>query len=398
MPVLLGRATDWCESHELLETAIGYAQELGDVDRVARLVERCAQPAHQSGRVATAVRWLDWLEERDARDRNAAVAVLGALIAAVRGRPAEAERWADVAQHASYRGKLYDGSSSLDSWLALLNAMLCREGLAKMRTDAELAVRTLSRGSQFWPTAVVLAAIARLLAGEVDQADDLLADATEAGLELGVPEPAGVALAERAVIALGRGAWVQAEEFADRALVITRRSRIEDYPTTALAYATGGRVALHLGDVSRADALLVRAQRLRPELTHALPHLSIQTRLELARAYLTVADSGGARTMLREIDTLLRRRPDLGTLVSEAEELRSSMKEMHAHAPGASTITAAELRVIPYLGTHLSFREIGERLYLSRHTVKSHAMAVYRKLDVTSRTAAVERGRGLGLL
>jgi LuxR family transcriptional regulator, maltose regulon positive regulatory protein len=41
--------------------------------------------------------------------------------------------------------------------------------------------------------------------------------------------------------------------------------------------------------------------------------------------------------------------------------------------------------------------ETGERLYLSRHTVKSQAMAIDRKLNVTSRNDAVERARELGL-
>ena len=54
--------------------------------------------------------------------------------------------------------------------------------------------------------------------------------------------------------------------------------------------------------------------------------------------------------------------------------------------------------MLPFLATHLSFREIGERLFLSRHTIKSHAMAIYRKLSVTSRTDAVERAGALGLL
>ena len=102
--------------------------------------------------------------------------------------------------------------------------------------------------------------------------------------------------------------------------------------------------------------------------------------------------------MLREIDALIRRRPDLGVLVSGAVELRATLTDMRVQAPQASTLTAAELRMVPYLATHLSFPEIGQRLYLSRHTVKSHAIAVYRKLDVTSRTAAVERARDLGLL
>jgi LuxR family maltose regulon positive regulatory protein len=102
--------------------------------------------------------------------------------------------------------------------------------------------------------------------------------------------------------------------------------------------------------------------------------------------------------MVREVDSILRRQPDLGRLPADVEELRLSLKTMHAHAPGASTLTAAELRVLPLLTTHLSFREIGDRVYLSRHTVKSHATAIYRKLNVASRDGAVQRARELGLL
>ena len=102
--------------------------------------------------------------------------------------------------------------------------------------------------------------------------------------------------------------------------------------------------------------------------------------------------------MLREIEPILRRRPDLGRLPAEIEDLRASLKTMRAKAPGASTLTAAELHVLPYLATHLTFPEIGDRLYLSRHTVKSHAMAIYRKLNVTSRNDTVERAHELGLL
>ena len=398
VPRLLARAADWCEANGQPEAAIGYAQEAGDVDRVARLAEFCAQPAYQSGRVATAERWLAWLEAHGALERNAAVAVLGALVAAVQGRPAEAERWADAAERGSYDHTLPDGSPSIDSWLALLSAIRCRRGLTGMRADAELAVGTLARRSQFWPTALLLVGVSQALAGEVDQADDKLADVADAGLELGAPEPAALALGERASLAIGRGAWVEAEELMDRALRVIRRSRIAEYPTSAFAYALAARVALHRGEASRAQELLAQAQRLRPRLTHALPHIAIQTRLQLARAYLTIADAEGARTLLREVDALLRRQPDLGTPASEAEELRTTLKAMRANAPGASTLTTAELGLIPYLGTHLTFREIAERLYLSRHTVKSHAMAVYRKLNVTSRSGAVERARDLGLL
>jgi LuxR family transcriptional regulator, maltose regulon positive regulatory protein len=53
--------------------------------------------------------------------------------------------------------------------------------------------------------------------------------------------------------------------------------------------------------------------------------------------------------------------------------------------------------VLPLLATHLSFREIGERLHLSPHTVKTQAMSIYRKLGVSSRSQAVQRAQQLGL-
>lgn len=267
-----------------------------------------------------------------------------------------------------------------------------------MRADAEHALATLARGSQFRPSALIALAMAHWLAGELDQADDLFADAAEEGLQLGVAASATAALSERALIASARGAWVAAGELTDQALGVMRQSRSEEYPSSALTYAVAARVALHRGDSAACQELLTRAQRMRLRLTHAMAYFAVQTRLELARAYLTLADAGGAATMLREIDTISRRRPDLGALPAQADQLRSSLTTLATHAPGASTLTEAELRLLPYLTTHLSFREIGERLYLSRHTVKSHAMSIYRKLNVASRNAAVDRARELTLL
>ena len=61
-------------------------------------------------------------------------------------------------------------------------------------------------------------------------------------------------------------------------------------------------------------------------------------------------------------------------------------------------LSPAELRVLSYLPTHLNFSEIAAELFVSRNTVKSHAIAIYRKLGVSSRSAAVARARDYGLL
>jgi LuxR family maltose regulon positive regulatory protein len=61
-------------------------------------------------------------------------------------------------------------------------------------------------------------------------------------------------------------------------------------------------------------------------------------------------------------------------------------------------LTPKELQVLRLLATQLSRREIGQQLYVSLNTVKTHQRALYRKLRVEHRNAAVRRGRELGLL
>jgi len=122
-------------------------------------------------------------------------------------------------------------------------------------------------------------------------------------------------------------------------------------------------------------------------------------RIELTRVHLALTDIAGARTLMREIDELLERRPDLGTLVGQARALRAQLSaDLASSIPGPSCLTGAELRVLPMLTTHLSLPEIGAELFLSPHTVKSQAISIYRKLGTCSRSQAVTRSRELGLL
>jgi LuxR family maltose regulon positive regulatory protein len=65
---------------------------------------------------------------------------------------------------------------------------------------------------------------------------------------------------------------------------------------------------------------------------------------------------------------------------------------------GPSTLTTAELRVLRFLPSHLSFREIAALLHVAANTVKTQAHAVYRKLDASSRSEAVTRARDIGLI
>ena len=69
-----------------------------------------------------------------------------------------------------------------------------------------------------------------------------------------------------------------------------------------------------------------------------------------------------------------------------------------ADARRLEALTNGETRVLHYLPTNLSAREIADELYLSVNTVKTHQRHLYEKLGARSRTQAVEQARALGLL
>ncbi len=174
---------------------------------------------------------------------------------------------------------------------------------------------------------------------------------------------------------------------------------MEDYPPVTILHAAAARIALHQADRPRVIAELTWAQRLRPGLIYALPHLAVQARIELARCHLALSDFAAARILLREAEEVLTRNPGLGVFAVQAGDLRAELSRARgSSAPGASALTVAELRLLPMLSTHLSFPEIAGEMFLSPNTVKSQAMSIYRKLGATSRSQAITRSRELGLL
>ena len=390
------RAAAWFEANALPEAAIGHAQAAGDYDRVARLILELQQPVWASGRFETVRRWMDWIRDITSAEHYGAIAAHGSLIFALLGQPGEAERWAAAAERASPAGVLPDGST-MQATLAYLRANLCRDGLAEMRRDARIAWQGLSPDSPYRATMLYTEGMSYLLEGNPARAEPVLARALDLATHAGSLPVAGLILAQQCGVAAERNDWSEITTLAKRAVTIVEDGRLGDYWTSALVYAWASRAALHDGDVSRARFYLGRASRLRPLLTYALPVVSVQALLEMARCYVTLADPEGAAAVLTQIHAILQQRPDLGVLPALAGRLQAGLATTNAGAVSASSLTAAELRLLPLLSTHLSYQEIGERLYISKNTVKTQAYSAYRKLGVSSRSEAVARMRELGL-
>jgi LuxR family transcriptional regulator, maltose regulon positive regulatory protein len=399
IPGLNARGTRWFEAHGDMESALDAAAGCGDVDRVARILATIALPVMSTGRAGALTGWLEDFPGRNDLTRHPGVAAVGAWVHAVRGDAVEAHRWLRAAEEGAPDAEMPDGCLSARPWAAVVRAAMCDHGAQRMLDDAESALVDLPADSRWHPIAAVLRGAALTLLGEVEEADVVLADVVRAAGWAGATDVQTIALGQRAMLAAACGDHDTAETLAEEGRELVYAERLDTYTTSAAGLASAARGGLRRCRWDNARADLQVAERLTGELGDTLPWFAVQTRMELARAHLTLRDVDGAAAHLHEAMEILERRPRMGVLERQADALRDEIARCReAGESTGSGLTAAELRLLPLLATHLSFREIGARLFLSRNTIKTQAISVYRKLGVSSRSTAVERAAEIGLV
>jgi LuxR family transcriptional regulator, maltose regulon positive regulatory protein len=399
IPVLRRRAAAWCLASDLPEDALEYSILAGDADTVARLLQTLWSPVYRKGRIATLQRWFGWLEDRGGIEAYPLNVMNAAFLAEKTGHPVQAERWADAVDRWQYQDASPPSDAYTEAMAATLRAILCRRGAEQMRADADEAARKFAAANFMTGVTSLLQGMARVLCGDFDGGDAFFAEALSVGEERRAPDIIAVTLCQRSLVAMARDQWDQAGALASRAAAHLSQAGVEESYAAALTSAVQARVAVHRGDVPAARRELTNALRLRPLMTYAHPHWAVQARIALIRVHLVLNDLTGARTIMREIAEILQRRPDLGTLAGEARELHTRLAaERSSTIAGASALTAAELRLLPMLSTHLQLHEIAAEMYLSPHTIRAQGKSIYRKLGASSRSQAVARARELGLL
>ncbi len=195
------------------------------------------------------------------------------------------------------------------------------------------------------------------------------------------------------------GASEEAAALSDRAVRLLATPLGKDASATAVSLAIASlidaRAGRHEDAVARRDAGRLKLAG----FDRSAPWFGILGLISLIRTSLLLDDAPAALEMLDELDAKMQRQGRATPLARHIDGLRAAVHGASgAFAERAWALTAAELRVVQYLPTNLSLADIAARLYVSRNTVKSHAAAIYRKLDTTSRSDAVERARAAGLI
>ena len=279
-----------------------------------------------------------------------------------------------------------------------LRASLARDGLAQMARDAGAGFRMEPDEGPWRSYCRFLEGASCHLRGETTRARALLEEGVEQAGRV-APSVHALCLAQLALLSLEEAAPVRGLMLARRARAVVEEWGLRSYGSAALVYAACALALAQSELIDEAHDNVLEARRVLAETVDASAWFAVQARVVVAEAGVLTGDDSAAREALGEAERFLGRLGDAPILRDRFEQLGRRVQPVREGDRAClSSITAAEARILRLLPTHHSFREIGELLFLSRFTVKSHAHSLYRKLGVSSRSEAVERSRQLRLL
>lgn len=386
------RASAWHEARGQPQEAIGHAVAAGDAGRVSRLVWVSLPRVHGSGSLASLQSWLDALpEERIVAHPPLATALAWCCLEA--GDAVSAERYRVAA------GKGWWGSTSGEAARAALRAVLGEHGVTRMGDDASLGRAVAPPGGPWRDVCCLLEGIAARLQGEGERARSRLQEAARLAAGRHAPEVLAPSLAQLALLAVADGDAGSAHALARQARGIVATEGVSGHTGLIQVHAAAALALASRGQVAESRSEIDDAKRLLSAPGCAPAWLETDARIALANASLLTGDASEARALIRDAGYVLARTPDSGMLTQELDASRRRADDFRrVGVLGPSALTQAELRILRLLPTHLSYHEIGQQLQRSQYTVKSQALAAFRKLDVSSRSEAVQRARSLGLI
>jgi len=390
-----GRASRWYEEHGEPNAAVMAAARSGDLDRVERLVVAYFPAFGTSGRLASIDRWIGLFDHDDAMKRPLLMVVAGSA-KWIAGDGASAAQWLALVDAAVTANRPEAGPGwSPPVARALLRANIGVLPAAEMAEDARYVHEHLEPGADWRPIGCVLHGTAAFMLGDDVTAERMFRESAFGAAAR--PLVKAYALALLAVVSIERGDWDAAIEAADEGRLTGRD--LDAVPAMCLVNAVISAVAARRGDT---DGALERGQLARRQLASfdgISPWFNLQTRIALARSMVMTGQQAEAQTLLQEVDAILEHVPDAVAVRDQVAELRRSSSTRQSSAShGPSSLTTAELRVLQHLPTHLSIAEIAERLFVSRNTVKSQTISIYRKLGTSSRSGAVDIARDAQLM
>jgi LuxR family maltose regulon positive regulatory protein len=397
-PELHLRASGWYEVRGDRDAAIRHAKSAGDLGRTGTLVWAGVPGSISSGRPDRLGTWLADLDDAQVRS-NRWLTLAAAWLGLQTGDPDRMTRWILAAEE--HAGADWTSRIASDGYAACVAAICVVVGDRGLERCIELcrgAQLGLPRDSGFRAAAFHNEGVALTLTGRLKAGRASLEQAERLGRALEVPVIEANALAWQGMLALLTDDWARGAPLIARAADLVRQHRLERLATSANCVTAVALLQAARGNKDEARVTLGTALRLTSRVSQIAPWFAVAGRLVQARTAILLGDGALARTLCSEAKDHMS--PDLtGALLSDfLADTETMLHSLQHQRVSAAAITAAELRVLQFLPSRLTFQQIGEHLFLSQNTIKTHSLSIYRKLGVSSRDEAVARAQSLGLV
>ena len=384
------RAADLLERVGDIEGALRHAVDAGDRARSAALVGRDAVRLGFDGRAGVLARRLGMLDARTfAEHPDGAVARAWYGVTVADGELIQ--RSLMLATRGDLGQSLSDGTPSVKVAVALISSLVGVGGVTDVVRHADI-VREAGDHlvNPWWGAATVMKGAAEAMRGQTGRARNLLESALPTIESL--PGFHAAALAHLALLDLAAGDDEGAVHRSDAARTIVDKYDLCDVVPMIVVYATGSVMSVRVGDVAGAQDAVAVTESLLERLGHMSPRTALLGHGLLAWTAAVIEDPALLGKHLAAAERACKREPDALALIQRVDRVKAMA------VGGTRPLTAAELRLLPYLATYQSLQQISEELVVGRETAKSQAASIYRKLGVSSRAEAVAEATRVGLI
>ncbi|MFZ2017041.1 MAG: LuxR C-terminal-related transcriptional regulator [Nocardioides sp.] len=391
------RAAAWLHRQGDIDATVRHASLAGDVEATADVIWPQVVVSVTRGHPDRLARWLDDLPESDVK-ANPLLSQAAAWSSMQLADLDAMRRWILCSEvHAGRGWRDRVKTEPYAATLATLEAIVGHVELHEMAALCADALDGLRRDDPFRAPAAFVCGVALTLLRDPG-ARPMLLEAYDLARALDVPLIEADTLSWQGLMSIMAGDVSEGTGLISRAIALIEQHDLvrlvtSAHPITAQAFAHALRQEPEL-----ARTALATSRRLTVAGSGIAPWFHVCGRLVQAQTALFLGEAALARMLLSEARAALT--PDLAE--SLAMDLLESTEELLAatasQASSLAPLTPAEMRVLAFLPSHLTFRQIGEHLFLSATTVKTHALSIYRKLGVSSRNDAVSRAQSLGLV
>lgn len=403
IPQLHARASEWFAAGGEIDSAVQHAKLTGDSTRIGTLIWARIATSFEAGGAARLDSWLAGLTEEQIGQSHDLV-ITSALLARISGDAENAVRWRTLAQAREGRSwQSHLGESEHRGALAVLTAWHGVEENSDPLGLSSAAFDQLPADSPWRPSAGLLFGISLMLSGQQHQARGQLRCTEELAHALGQPGVRADCLAALGTLAFDDGDQQQSQLLIMRARMVLIENGLIDQPSSVFATSVVALGLARAGRSAEANRLVNIAIGHSEATTADGSWWHIHTRILQINACILAGEIATARRLTRQIHPLLRQARTRTSIFAGQQSSLALAEARLAALPadpdfGAQPFTLAEMRILHLLPTHLSFPEMGALLFVTRHTVKTQALGVYRKLGANSRHEAVLRACDLGYL